>query len=518
MARCIQRFWNVRQTVYSPVAYAAAHYLLLDLIPAPWLYECLQTIRPEAPRLRNNNKKESLAMPSPIAGQATQADNAWRVLFLLFLANLFNFFDRTIPAIIIEPIRMEWHLSDFQLGIIGTAFTLVYAIAGLPLGRIADNGSRRALMGWGLAIWSGLTAINGLMTSFWSFLIVRMGVGVGEASYAPAANSLIGDLFPAHKRSRAMGIFMLGLPLGLLLAYFTIGAMVKAFDSWRAPFFIAAVPGLVLAVFMFFIREPKRGAAESVQMSVEKIDRPIRKVLSVPTFGWLVLAGLAFNFATYATNSFMVPMLQRYFQLSLQNAAMATGLIVGVTGLVGLTVGGWVADKVHQRWANGRLLLAAFSMLIATLTTGYALHAGRIEIGIFVGVFSIGWLFSYNFYTCVYTAIQDVVQPRLRATAMALFFAGLYLLGGGLGPVVVGLLSDHFAHAAMAAAGAEQMTEAFKAVGLHDAMYLIPVAIFLCLLFLLQASRCFSRDAQRMKAGMVADAPKEQQPEGVTAV
>ncbi|HCN46304.1 MAG TPA: MFS transporter, partial [Pseudomonas sp.] len=191
----------------------------------------------------------------------TQAANAWRILFLLFLANLFNFFDRTIPAIVIEPIRLEWHLSDMQIGLIGTAFTLVYAIAGLPLGRLADTGSRSKVMGWGLTVWSGLTAVNGMVGSFWSFLLVRMGVGIGEASYAPAANSLIGDLFPAERRARAMGIFMLGLPLGLLLAFFTIGAMVQYFGSWRAPFFIAAVPGLLLAIFMFFIREPARGAA-----------------------------------------------------------------------------------------------------------------------------------------------------------------------------------------------------------------------------------------------------------------
>ena len=431
---------------------------------------------------------------------STQAANAWRILFLLFLANLFNFFDRTIPAIIIEPIRMEWHLSDFQLGIVGTAFTIVYAIAGLPLGRMADTGSRSKLMGWGLATWSALTAVNGLVGSFWSFLIVRMGIGIGEASYAPAANSLIGDLFPAHRRARAMGIFM----LGLLLAFFTIGWMVKAFDSWRAPFFIAAVPGLLLAVFMFFIKEPKRGAAESVQVSQEKVDKPIRRILAVPTFLWLVMAGLCFNFATYACNSFLVPMLQRYFLMPLQEAAVATGVIVGVTGLIGLTLGGWIADKIHQRVANGRLLFAAFSLIISTLCTAWALHAGRIEIGLFVAVFSLGWLFAYNFYTCVYTAIQDVVEPRLRATAMALFFAGLYLLGGGLGPVVVGALSDHFAHTAMVAAGAQQMTEAFKAVGLHDAMYLIPVALLLTMVFLFLAARCFVRDAQRMKEGLVA--------------
>lgn len=435
------------------------------------------------------------------------ASNAWRILFLLFLANLFNFFDRTIPAIIIEPIRMEWGLSDLQLGLIGTAFTIVYALAGLPLGRMADTGSRRKIMGWGLAAWSGLTALNGLAWNFWSFLLIRMGVGIGEASYAPAANSLIGDLFPAHKRARAMGIFMLGLPLGLLLAFFTIGAMVQAFDSWRAPFVIAAVPGLILAVFLFFIREPVRGGAETVQVSLVKVDKPLRKVLAIPTFWWLVLAGLAFNFSSYACNSFMVPMLQRYFGLGLQNAAMATGVIVGVTGLFGLTLGGWMADRIHQRWATGRLLFAAFSMLVACVCTAWALSAGRIETAVFVGVFSVGWLFSYNFYTCVYTAIQDVIEPRLRATAMALFFAGLYLLGGGLGPLVVGWLSDRSAQAAMHAAGATEMTETFKAIGLHDAMLLIPVALFLTMLALLQASRCFSKDAQRMTEGLGQIAP-----------
>ncbi|HLA31954.1 MAG TPA: MFS transporter [Pseudomonas sp.] len=437
--------------------------------------------------------------------QSQQAANAWRILFLLFLANLFNFFDRTIPAIIIEPIRLEWSLSDFQIGLIGTAFTLVYAMAGVPLGRMADTGARRKIMGWGLTVWSGLTAINGLAWNFWSFMLIRMGVGIGEASYAPAANSLIGDLFPAHKRARAMGIFMLGLPLGLLLAFFSIGAMVKAFDSWRAPFLIAAVPGMILALLMFMIKEPQRGAAEPVQTLGTPVDKPVRKVLAIPTFWWLVLAGLAFNFATYACNSFMVPMLQRYFLLSMQQAAMATGVIVGLTGLLGLTLGGWVADKLHQRWQTGRLLFAALSMLIAAVCTAYALLAGRIEIALFVALFSLGWLFAYNFYTCVYTAIQDVVEPRLRATAMALFFAGLYLLGGGLGPIAVGLLSDHYAEAAMLAAGASEMSEAFKAVGLHDAMRLIPLALLLTMLALVQASRCFVADAKRMQHGMQHD-------------
>ena len=432
------------------------------------------------------------------AHQSKQAENAWRILFLLFLANVFNYFDRVVPSIVMEPIRLEWSLSDFQIGMLGTVFTLVYAIAGIPLARMADTGSRKKIMGWGLLVWSALTAVNGVVQGFWGFLLARMGVGIGEASYGPAANSLIGDLFPAHRRARAMGIFMLGLPLGLLLAFFTTGAIVEAFDSWRAPFFIAAVPGVILALFVFVIREPQRGAAEVVAITSAPIRQPIRRILATPTMWWLTLAGLCYNFATYANTSFMVPMLQRYFGLELSQAAMSVGVIVGVTGLFALPLGGWIADRLHVRMANGRLLFGGISLLLTSLCTGVALVAGKIDVALFVGLFAGGWVFAYNFYTCVYTAVQDVVEPRLRATAMALFFAGLYLLGGGLGPVIVGGLSDHFAQQAMLAAGATEINEAFRAIGLHSALYLVPAAMGLTGVFLLIAISTFKSDAQKM--------------------
>ncbi len=436
-------------------------------------------------------------MPA-LTHQSKQADNAWRVLLLLFLANVFNYFDRVVPSIVMEPIRLEWSLSDFQIGILGTAFTLVYAVAGIPLGRMADTGSRKKIMGWGLLIWSGLTAVNGLVQGFWGFLLARMGVGVGEASYGPAANSLLGDLFPSDRRARAMGIFMLGLPVGLLLAFFTTGAIVEAFDSWRAPFFIAAVPGIILALFVLMIREPQRGAAEVIALNTEPVRQPIRRILATPTMWWLTLAGLCYNFATYANTSFMVPMLQRYFGLELSQAAMSVGVIVGVTGLFALPLGGWIADRLHVRLANGRLLFGGVSLLLTSVCTGVALMAGQIDVALFVGLFAVGWVFAYNFYTCVYTAVQDVVEPRLRATAMALFFAGLYLLGGGLGPVMVGGLSDYFAQQAMFAAGATEVSEAFRAIGLHSALYLVPVAMALTGIFLLIAMRTFQGDVRKM--------------------
>ncbi|EMS95619.1 major facilitator family transporter [Agrobacterium tumefaciens str. Cherry 2E-2-2] len=434
--------------------------------------------------------------------QAKQAPNAWKVLIVLFLANLFNFFDRAVPSILMEPMRLEWGLTDLQLGVIAAAFTVVYAVAGLPLGRLADTGSRKKIMGWGVIVWSGFTALSAAATGFFTFLLTRIGVGVGEASYAPAANSMIGDLFPADKRSRATGVFMLGLPLGLLLAFFTVGAMVKAFDSWRAPFVIAMVPGLVIAIFMFMIREPERGAAETVKVSNAPVTNPIAKVMRIRTMWWIILAGIAANFSAYATNSFMVPLMQRFFGLSLQSAAVSTGVIVGISGLIGLVAGGWIADRAHRRSERGRLMLGATSLAIAAAATWAALQLGSGQAGAFIALFTIGWLLQYFYYICLYPAIQDVVEPQLRATAMALFFAALYLLGGAFGPMVVGYFSDRYAEAAMLAAGATEMTGQFKAAGLHGAFILVPVSLAITAIGIFLAARTFPQDARSMREGL----------------
>lgn len=421
--------------------------------------------------------------------------NKWKILFFLFLANMLNFFDRTIPSIIIEPLRFEFSLSDLQLGLVTAAFTLVYAVAGLPFGRMADKGSRKNIIGWGLLIWSGFTALNAAAWNYISFFLVRVGVGVGEASYAPAANSLLADLFPPERRARAMGIFMLGLPIGLLLAFFTVGAIAEHFNSWRAPFLVAAIPGVLLALFFFGMKEPQRQQLTAATATdIAPVQQPIRLLLKIKTLRWLILSGISMNFAAYAGNAFFVPLFQRYFGLSLTQAAMVTGCIVGITGLIGLVLGGMLSDRAHQRFQGGRLLFGAISLLISAIFIGVALYLGHASVTAVAILLSIGWLASYNYYTTVYPAIQDVVQPNLRATAVAVYFACMYILGGAFGPVVVGALSDHFSNAAMLASGSSVMLEQFKAVGLHHALYVIPVALFITSIFLFFASRQFKYD------------------------
>ena len=185
---------------------------------------------------------------------------AWFALGVLFAINTMNFYDRQILAAVTEPIRKEWGLNDTMMGTLGTAFILVYAAVGLPLGRLADSCSRRIILSTGVAAWSVLTAASGLASNFAALFVSRLGVGVGEASCAPAANSLIGDLFPPRIRSVALSVFMLGLPIGLFLSYRVSGLIAHAY-GWRAAFLFACVPGLILAVLALKLPEPARGAA-----------------------------------------------------------------------------------------------------------------------------------------------------------------------------------------------------------------------------------------------------------------
>lgn len=420
------------------------------------------------------------------------------VLFVLFLTNLLNFFDRTLPAVYTEPIKHEWALTDLQLGAAASAFTVIYAIAGVPLGRASDAWSRRKVLATCLLIWSGFTAATALAWSYMSLFWIRIGVGIGEAGCAPASSSIIGDLFPSEKRSRAMGHFMLGLPLGLVAAFFGGAALIRALHSWRAPFLVAAVPGALLACAIFFIPEPERGHADGM-VAVRPVDKPILKIIRIPTMWWIILSGISVNFAAYAGNGFMVSLLQRYFKLPIVEAANTAGYIAGVTGLLGLSLGGMVADRIHRRSPKGRLLYGATCLLVAAPATYFALTEPRDSMWAFAVLFGLGWLLYYSYYNTTYAALQDVVEPRLRATAIAIYFACMYVLGGSSGPTVVGFLSDKFATRAMRAAGATTLTPDFRAIGLHDALVLIPVMFLITGVAMFLASTTFTKDAEKMK-------------------
>jgi predicted MFS family arabinose efflux permease len=425
-----------------------------------------------------------------------QQRNARFALTVLFGVNLMNFFDRTIVGALAEPIRIEFGLNDTALGGINTVFVVIYAIVGLPLGRLTDAWVRTRLIAIGVTIWSFFTAASGAAQGFWSFLAMRVGVGVGEASCAPAGQSLIGDLYPPERRARAMAVFMLGLPLGLFLAYL-VGGKIGERWGWRAALYVACVPGLILAVLMLRVKEPARGVAENTTM--QPIKAPLRSLLGIPTLWWIVLSGLLLNFNTYAVNAFQSPFLQRFHGLSLGEASTISSWSLGLVGIVGLVIGGWLGDRLHMTRPNGRLLLPAVSMSLAAPSVFFALQQPQGSALTYGAFMAIATVMNFVYNATVYSAIQDVVSPRLRGTAVAVYFLAMYVLGAAFGTVILGALSDLFAHQQMLAAGAVEMAPAFRAAGLHSAMYIMPVLLAACAVSLFGAAATVASDARRMQ-------------------
>ena len=241
-------------------------------------------------------------------------------LIVLFAINLMNFFDRQIIGGVGEGIRREWALSDTALGLLGTVFTLLYAVVGLPLGRLSDRKPRRLILAGGVFVWSLLTAASGLTRSFAQLIVARLGVGVGEATCSPASTSLIGDLVPSTSRARAVAIWMLGLPLGLGLAT-GAGGWILPNWGWRNAFYIAAIPGLLCAVAALLMAEPPRGTRESHAVGERRrAGNPYLLVLSIPTMWWVIVSGALHNFNMYALGAFVAPFLVRFHHMSFLRA------------------------------------------------------------------------------------------------------------------------------------------------------------------------------------------------------
>ena len=423
-------------------------------------------------------------------------------LFVLFLLNALNFFDRNILGAVVEPLRHEWSLRDAQIGWIGTAFTLLYAVVGLPLGRLADHARRTRLLGGGALLWSAMTAISGLTTSFAGLFAARLGVGVGEAVCAPAATSLIGDLFPSARRGRATAIFMLGLPVGLGLSYAVGGAVAQAW-GWRAAFFVAGLPGLVVGALCLALPEPARGTSEPHPIGAQRRSESALALLTqTPTLLWIIVSGALHNFNMYALATFVPALLIRHHGLGVRQAGALSGLMFGVFGGIGLLVGGWVSDRAAARKEGGRLLVSTWALALSVPLLVLFLVQPRGEIGRALAFVCPALLLMYLYYAPVYATIQDVVEPARRGLAMAVYFCAMYVMGASMGPVGTGLLSDRLAARAAAATGSPVVTEAARAQGLHEAMYIVPVLSVILAVVLFAGARASVRDRRALTSWM----------------
>jgi predicted MFS family arabinose efflux permease len=391
---------------------------------------------------------------------------------VLFAVNALNFYDRHVPGALTEPIRKEFHLTDTQIGLLGSAFIWIYALVGVPLGLIADSASRKKLLAAAIVIWSSLTASAAFAHSFTMLLFSRIGVGVGEAGCAPAATSWLGDLFPPDKRSRVLALFMLGVPVGGALSFFFSGPLAQAY-GWRAAMIIAAAPAVLLVPALLFLPEPDRGASEARPAPL--VSSSMWTILRIPTLWWIIASGALLNFSLYAVATFLPAFLSRIHGLSLASSGIAAGIIYIIGGLAGCAIAGYLGDAAIRRRTDGRLRIAAMTSLAAAplACLGVLQPAGSLLAAVIFLTLTYSLLTTY--YGLVYSAIQDLVAPNQRGATMSIYFMAMYMCGASFGPLLTGRLSDFLAHRAAQLAGSATVTEAFRAVGLQQAMLIIPV-------------------------------------------
>ncbi len=438
--------------------------------------------------------------------QTIRTSAVWYALIVLFAINTLNFFDRQILGAVGEPIRKEFGLNDASLGLLNAAFTLLYAFVGIPFGVLADKLGRKYILSAGVFVWSLLTAGTGLVQNFGQMFLMRLGVGVGEASCAPAATSLIGDLFPASRRAKAMAVFMLGIPVGLALSFSISGTLAKAY-GWRAAFLVAGLPGILCAIAVLFVREPDRGASEVHSVGSRRRSGSVYlNILRSRTMIWIILSGAVHNFNAYAIAAFITPYLMRFHGLDIQQANFISTIVYGIMGGAGLLIGGTISDAAMKRRADGRMLVGAAAILLSVPLVYFALEVPKGSTWIFLVLMGTASALMYFYYSSVYSTIQDVTEPAARGTAMAVYFLAMYLLGASIGPYVTGLLSDYFTRRAAALAGitdtAQTALEPFRAEGLHNAMYIIPILGIVLTLILYAASRTVTKDVNAIQSWM----------------
>jgi predicted MFS family arabinose efflux permease len=390
------------------------------------------------------SERAAAGAPTAVANNPYRTRRAsYYALVLLTIVYSFNFIDRQLLAILQESIKAELSLSDSQLGLLtGFAFAIFYVTAGIPIARWADRGNRRDIVALSLFIWSGMTALSGFVNSYLQLLLARIGVGVGEAGGSPPSHSIISDIFPPNQRASAIGFYSMGVSIGILFG-FLAGGWLNEFFGWRTAFMVVGIPGIVLAVILrLTLAEPLRGLHDPTPATsrVAGLGEVMRVLWHCRAFKHIALGGGLNAFCGYATANWTASFMIRSHNMSTGELGTWLSLIIGVGGAIGVFGGGLLADRLasrDQRWYARLPALAGFA--IVPFMVGVYLADDpytALTISIVPGL-----LFQIYLGNTIATT-HALVSPRMRATASAMLFLILNIIGLGAGPWVVGFASD----------------------------------------------------------------------------
>lgn len=381
------------------------------------------------------------------------------VLFALIVVYTFNFIDRTLVGVLGEPIRETFGLSDTAMGLLsGPAFAIMYTLLGIPFAMLAERRSRTWIIAGAMAAWSAMTAACGIAQNAWQFAAARVGVGIGEAGCSPPSHSLISDYFPPEKRSSALGIFALGIPIGSMLAALG-GAWIATQDSmnWRDAFIWMGLPGILGAIiFKLTVKDPPRGfsdpggAAAAAAREKPGLFEAFGVLASKPSFWHVSIGGGIVSFAGYGIGQFVPPFWMRAHGLGLMEASLIFGGVLGFAAGLGTFGSGILADKLRSRHPNSDSWLPALGMALAfpLAIFGYntlSFSSGALAIWLAVPALALAALLRYTYLGPMFSVTQKLVEPRMRATAAALLLFVVNFIGYVFGPPVIGMISDLFA-------------------------------------------------------------------------
>ena len=433
------------------------------------------------------------------------------LLGLLVAIYACSFLDRVIISTVGPAVISELRLSDTQFGLLsGPAFAIFYVVFGIPIARAAERRSRVNIISICIALWSIMTALCGVSTAFWQLAIFRMGVGVGEGGCSPAAHSLLSDHYQSKRRATALGVYSAGVPFGIMLGAI-VGGWIADHFSWRMAFIVLGLPGLLLALLArLTLKEPARGHSDG---KLAALDAPsfwtvCKTLTGNPTVVLLVLGMVCANFGGSSMASFTQTYLVRAFHLSMGTVGLLYGVVIGTAGVFGMVMGGVIADhagKKDIRWYAWAPALGC-SVAFPIYAIAFSQHTALASVGfIFIGYLTMSFYFAPTF-----AVVQNLVEPRMRASASALLFLAINTMGQGVGPVFMGYISDinarrafalgdyhhlcppaHHAPAEIVAACARASTE-----GLQHSSIIVSGFYLLAAVIYLVASRTLKRDLE----------------------
>ncbi len=383
----------------------------------------------------------------------------WIALFILTLANVSSFIDRQILSLLVKPIKRDLHLSDTEVSLLmGLSFAIFYTLFGILIGRLADAKNRRNIIIVGITIWSGMTALCAGVGTFLQFFMARLGVGVGEATLAPSAYSMIADMFPKKRLATALSLYSMGIFWGSGLAMLIGSGIVAKMPAegmsivpifgeifpWQKIFLYVGIPGLFIALLLFFVKEPERKNALEVNGFTKKLSlgESLKIIFKYKKAYLLICFATAFGaLVNYGTNAWVPTFIVRTYGWEVHRAGFFYGLVLVLSSMAGVIFGGWYADKLTKAGrADGRIRVAliGMSMALSGFLIPFLPKAEWVLLAIAIPAFGTSAPFG-----ATTAAIQEIMPNQVRALASSIFLFILNLIGIGLGPTLVALFTDY---------------------------------------------------------------------------